>query len=595
MTSKKQVLEKGSCIAQRAIHVVTAFLAVACLVASLPGTAQVMPRVGDISPANQTPDIPQTMQGALRMAPAANMQLPTQESNVDRRTGTYGPVGQPGQASMLQVPPFGADLFTGGFRGPRGAGLNPNYHIRPGDRVVLRIWGAVNFNSVLPVDVQGNIFIPNIGPVHVAGVAKGSLKSRIEHAIHQVFTDNVSVYTNLQGVQPVAVFVTGYVQKPGRYAGTPSASVLYFIDQASGIQQQSGSYRHIRITRNGKTIARVDLYDFLINGTLPDVRFQDGDTIVVGERGPVITVLGDVAQPYRYELADSTRSGAALQELAQLKPGVTHVLITGVRGSDPYSVYLPLPQFRQAELHAGDMVYFSSDQHAETMVVQVEGSFEGPSRYVVPEDTTLHQLLNNIPVDPEMAAVNDIFIRRDKVAKRQREALEASLRRLETTYLGASSQTVDEARIRVQEAELIQDFVKRASQVEPSGVLVVAQRGQIRNIRLQPGDEIVIPETSNSVLITGEVLVPRAMIYTKGMDAEDYIRRAGGFTTRANEDRILIVRNSGEVLPASSVDLEPGDKIMVLPEAPSKNLELASTLARIVFQIAVATRTVLNL
>lgn len=562
------------------------------LTVAIQASAQIVANPGDL------PGTDRTAENPLRMAPSSGLRqvkAAQKASNINRQTGTYGPIAQTKQSNEAVIPPFGVDLFSGGFRGPQASGLNPSYRILPGDRVTLRVWGAVNINQVLPVDAQGNIFIPYIGPVQVQGVTAGQLNSRIKAAIHQVFTDNVSVYTNLQGVQPVAVFVTGYVQKPGRYAGTPSASVLYFLDQASGIEQASGSYRRILIKRNDDVIATVDLYDFLMRGQLPDVQFESGDTIVVTERGPVITVAGNIARPFKYELAGQARPGQALLELVQLKPGVTHALVNGVRVDGLISAYLTLGKFRDATLRAGDSIYFTADLHAEKIIVQIEGSYKGPSRYVVPEDTMLKQLLNAIPVNPELAATGDVFIRRDSIAKRQKESLQDSLRRLEMTYLGASSATAKAAKIRVQEAQLIQDFVKRASQVEPTGLMVVSNDDTILDVRLEDGDEIVIPEESNTVLLTGEVLVPRAMVYSDDQSAMDYIQRAGGFTQRANEDRILIVRQSGEVLPADSTELKPGDEIMVLPEAPTKNLQLASTLAQIVFQIAIATSTVLDI
>jgi protein involved in polysaccharide export with SLBB domain len=85
----------------------------------------------------------------------------------------------------------------------------------PGDQVTVRAWGALAVDLMLPVDAQGNIFIPAVGPVQVKGVSSGELNSVVTRAIKQVYTDNVSVYTNLQGVQPVAIFVTGFVKNRG--------------------------------------------------------------------------------------------------------------------------------------------------------------------------------------------------------------------------------------------------------------------------------------------------------------------------------------------------------------------------------------------
>jgi len=512
----------------------------------------------------------------------------------DWRSGTYGPVSLPPQDPDA-LPPFGANLFTGGFRGAMGDGLNPDYKIKPGDQVTVRAWGAFEFDRVLPVDAQGNIFIPGSGPLNVEGQSSQQVDNSVRSAITSVYPDNVEVYTNLQGVQPVAVYVTGYVENPGRYAGTPNDSLLYFLDQAGGIDQDLGSYRQVRVVRNDTTVATVDLYDFLLNGSIARPQFQDGDTIVVEERGPAIAVGGDVHREHRYELIGNQLSGAELVNLARLKSGVSHVLLRGDREDGPIAQYFPIDMFAGQTIRSGDEVLFSSDKRSETIVVEVEGSYYGPSRYALPRDARLSELLDAIAVPENMTAVESISIKRESVKEQQAQSLEDSLRRLETTYLGAPSNTNEEAQIRIQEAELIQDFIARASELEPSGRLVVAYDGRISDIRLQDGDVVTIPEVSDSMLISGEVLVPQAAVYRPGMSVIDYIEGAGGFTERADDDHILVVRQNGAVENARNVNLRPGDEILVMPAAPTHNLQLASTLTQILYQVAVATKVAIDL
>jgi protein involved in polysaccharide export with SLBB domain len=512
----------------------------------------------------------------------------------DWRSGTYGPVSLPLQDPEA-LPPFGANLFSGGFRGAMGDGLNPDYRIKPGDQVTVRAWGAFEFDRVLPVDAQGNIFIPGSGPLNVEGQSSQQVDNNVRSAITSVYPDNVEVYTNLQGVQPVAVYVTGYVENPGRYAGTPNDSLLYFLDQSGGIDQDLGSYRQVRVVRNDTTVATVDLYDFLLNGNIARPQFQDGDTIVVEERGPAIAVGGDVHREHRYELVGNQLSGAEIVALARLRSGVSHVLLRGSREDGPIAQYFPIDMFYGQTIRSGDEVLFSSDLRSETIVVEVEGSYYGPSRYALPRDARLSELLDAIAVPENMTAVESISIQRESVKEQQAQSLEDSLRRLETTYLGAPSNTNEEAQIRIQEAELIQDFIARASELEPSGRLVVAYDGRISDIRLQDGDVVTIPEVSDSMLISGEILVPQAAVYRPGMSVIDYIEGAGGFTERADDDHILVVRQNGAVENARDVILRPGDEILVMPAAPTHNLQLASTLTQILFQVAVATRVALDL
>ncbi|MCF2914158.1 polysaccharide biosynthesis/export family protein [Vreelandella aquamarina] len=534
--------------------------------------------------------LPEDQASQQRVEPPVN-----DTPRADWRSGTYGPVANQPQQNPDALPPFGANLFTGGFRGAMGDGLNADYQVKPGDQITVRAWGAFEFDRVLPVDAQGNIFIPGSGPLNVEGQNSQQVDSRVRGAITSVYPENVQVYTNVQGVQPVAVFVTGYVENPGRFAGTPNDSVLYFLDQAGGIDQDLGSYRQIRVIRNDQTVATVDLYDFLINGSIARPQFQDGDTIVVEERGPAIAVVGDVHREHRYELIGNQLSGAELVELARLRSGVSHVLLRGDRSDGPMAQYFPLNEFYTQTIRSGDEVAFSADQRSETIVVEVEGSYYGPSRFALPRDARLSELLDAIPVPENMTAVESISLQRESVKQQQQQSMEDSLRRLETTYLSAQSSTNEEAQIRAQEAELIQNFVQRARELEPSGRLVVAYNDRIADIRLQDGDVITIPEISDSILISGEVLVPQAAVYRPGMSVIDYIESAGGFTQRADDDHILLVRQNGAVENARNTPLRPGDEILVMPEAPTHNLQLAATLTQILYQVAVATRVAVDL
>lgn len=552
--------------------------------ATAPAMAQSISLSNDILP----------QQGSQQRGQQGQQEQVDDTPRADWRSGTYGPIATPPQDPDA-LPPFGANLFTGGFRGAMGDGLNADYRIKPGDQITVRAWGAFEFDRVLPVDAQGNIFIPGSGPLNVEGQNSQQVDGSVRGAITSVYPDNVEVYTNVQGVQPVAVFVTGYVESPGRYAGTPNDSLLYFLDQAGGIDQDLGSYRQIRVIRNDRTVATVDLYDFLINGTIARPQFQDGDTIVVEERGPAIAVVGDVHREHRYELIGNQLSGAEIINLARLRSGVSHVLLRGDRDDGPIAQYFPINLFAGQTVRSGDEVVFSADQRSETIVVEIEGSYYGPSRFALPRNARLSELLDAIAVPENMTAVESISLQRESVRQQQAQSLQDSLRRLETTYLGASSRTDQEAQIRLQEAELIERFIERARELEPSGRLVVASSDGITDIRLQDGDVITIPEISDSVLISGEILVPQAAVYRPGMSVIDYVESAGGFTERADRDQILLVRQNGAVEHARNTPLRPGDEILVMPKAPTHNLQLASTLTQILFQIAVTTRVALDL
>lgn len=491
-----------------------------------------------------------------------------------------------------KLQPFGFNLFAGGFQSERESGINPEYVVQPGDRITLKIWGATNIDTIVVTDAQGNIFIPDVGPIKVEGVRNADLTSRIERAVRRVFTQNVNIYTNLEGTLPVAVYVTGFVTTPGSYAGVASDSILYFLDRADGIDPKRGSFRRIEVKRKGEVIAKADLYHFLIDGNIPAIQFIDGDTVVVGRRGNTVAVEGAAQNAFLFEIPSTGILGAELMKFARPHPQVSHATITGPRSGGPASIYVPLSDLDVIYLTDGDRVVLEADEREDSILVGVEGSFLGPSRFAVPIDATLLELLDYVEVDPTLADISAISVRRTSIAKRQKKALDDSLRRLETAVAGASSETDEEARIRAQEAELLSTFIERAREVEPDGVLVVAKNGSISNIQLEHGDIVTIPELTEVVLLSGEVMVPQAIIYSSGDSLADYVDKVGGLSDRADPDRFLIVRRSGEVVQGEDIPILPGDEIIALPKVPTKNLQLAATITKIIFQLALVGATI---
>jgi len=308
-----------------------------------------------------------------------------------------------------------------------------------------------------------------------------------------------------------------------------------------------------------------------------------------------VSVTGDVANSAVFELENESAYGRDLSAQALIAPGVSYVAVSGIRSSKPFSVYLPLEQFNEYLLLNGDAVKFSADQHDTIIVVEVEGAHLGPSTYAVPRDTRLQEVLDYIAVDPVLADVGALSLRRKSVADRQKQSLEESLQRLESRYLTASSSTDAEARIRAQEAELVSEFVARARGAEPSGRLVVANSGKVADILLQQGDTISIPRRSDSVLLSGEVFVTQAILHRESLSARDYISLAGGFTDQADRRRIVVIHANGEVTTDKDPMVKAGDEIIVMPKVPTKNLQLASTIVDILYKIAIATSVAINI
>lgn len=498
-------------------------------------------------------------------------------------------------AGTTQPPePFGSRLFTGNFLHTRQDGLNPEYVVMPGDRITINTWGALDLNNVFVVDAQGNVFLPNVGPVQVAGTKNSELTSKIKAGLGRVYARNFEVYTNLLTAKPVAVFVTGGVKRPGRYAGVPSDSVLFFLEQAGGIDPRLGSYRSIALLRGSQKLLELDLYDFLLQGNLPPVQFKDGDTILVNPRGRVVEMKGDVMLPATLEFKQGAVTGAQALAVVPNAARATQVTVEGVRRGSPISRTLSIAGFRSFELQDGDAVTLRGDGRADTILVRLEGEFNGPSVLAVRRGSRLVDVLNYVSVNSALANPKAVHIRRSSVARAQKTSIDDALFRLERSALLALSASQGEANIRVREAELTQKFVERARLIQPLGRVVTARDSQQRNVVLEADDVIVVPARTNVVRVGGEVMMTQAVMLRPGATAADYIADAGGYTDRSDRSKVIVIRANAEVaIGDTDLLIYPGDELLVPPRVDSKSLQNAVDVTQVIYQIAVAAAVVL--
>jgi len=561
--------------------------------------------LSSIATAQSVPPSPSSLSNNQGLQATQNAPTMTQSLDMGTYTSqTRSNTLLPGEADIKDLlpssesnlpPPYGANLFAGGYETERSDGLNDDYLIASGDKINIWIWGAVTYSDVATVDSQGNIFVPNVGPIAVGDMKASQVNSYVTSQIKRIYTKNVNVYVNLLTATPVSIYLSGPVIRPGQYAGMASDSVLYFLKRAGGIDSERGSYREIQVIRNNQVIQSIDLYEFIRTGTMPNVNFKDGDVVLVKPQKAAITVSGVVRNPFRFELKEQQDTGEQLSLFARPLAKVSHVGITGNRPSGPFSKYLTYDDFQDFKLQDGDKVLFNDDLHSGIIDVQVTGSYQGPSYFTVKESTRLNDLLSQIPVDDSLANIDAIYLLRKSVALRQKELLNESLDRLEKNVLTAPASSDGEATIRVKESEMILEFTKRARSVEPLGKVIISDNGNRANVLLEEGDVVVIPFKTDLIQISGEVMMPQAVVYNPKATVDDYVAWAGGFSDRANDQRIAIVKANGLVDFSENAKVEQGDEILVLPKANPKNIQSVKDITQIIYQIAVAAKVALGL
>jgi protein involved in polysaccharide export with SLBB domain len=505
-----------------------------------------------------------------------------------------GPLAEPQRLPGPSRAVFGAALFVRGAPSPSDTG-NPNYRLGPGDRVSVRVWGGVESEVMGQIDPDGNLFLPSVGPLKMAGIRAGDLQRTVEGELRRIYTQQVQVYAVLLSASQIGVYVTGFVKLPGRHMGSASDTVLDFLLRGGGVDPVRGSYRDIVVNRGGRAVLRLDLYPFLLQGKLPNLTLQDGDTVVVGAQGSVVSADGAIRNNYLFEVAGRTMSGAELMDLSAPLPAATNAVIRGTRNGQPWSRYVNTGELRRQALQDQDIVTFITDAPAPTVRVFVEGSRLGPSVLVADRDTTLCQMLDYVAVDPALADTRSVFLLRQRLAAQQRRSINEALDRLERQLFTATSSTTGVSQIRASEAQLVNSYIQRGRRIQPEGRLVVADdRGRCTNVRLEDGDTIVIPERSDTVLVGGEVTTPQAVVWRPNMTINDYVNSAGGYTQRGTSSDIMIRRASGQIILDPREGPRPGDELIALPRLEIKGLQLTADILQLIYQSALSARVFTN-
>jgi protein involved in polysaccharide export with SLBB domain len=285
------------------------------------------------------------------------------------------------------LPLFGQSLFIQApstFAPVDWMQVPSDYIIGPGDELQVRVWGQVEANLRVIVDRSGQIYIPQVGQVSVAGVHYGDLEAHLRREISKVFK-NFNVTANIGRLRSIQVVVVGYARYPGTYTISSMSSLSNAIF-ASGGPASQGSLRHIQVRRDGQTITDFDLYDLLIKGDKSkDVRLLPGDVIYIPHVGPLVAIAGSVNSPAIYEMKDDS----TLNDLIEIAGNLSTVADTNkitidrlVEHTARKTLEFPYDeQSRALPLKDGDIVRVFSIVPRFEDTVTLRGSVANPGRY----------------------------------------------------------------------------------------------------------------------------------------------------------------------------------------------------------------------
>jgi protein involved in polysaccharide export with SLBB domain len=326
------------------------------------------------------------------------------------------------------LPIYGIDLFrdsSSTFAPLDRVPVTSDYQIGPGDELLIQLWGQVTLDSRFMVDRSGNIYIPQVGTVTVAGIPFGQMQSYLKAQIGRIF-HNFDLNVTMGQLRSIQIFVVGQARRPGSYTISSLSTLVNAIFVTGGAKPQ-GSLRHIELKRSGKTIATLDLYDFLMHGdTSGDKQLLPGDVIYFPPVGPQIAVAGSVNTPAIYEIKSSSQSNLSavtsnVKEAIALAGGATNTALdTRVRiehvddhqGRSITDIFLNEAGL-SSTLQNGDILEVAPIVDLYKDAVTLRGNVANPGRYAWRSGMRVGDL---IP-DKESLVTREYWIRRGALGR----------------------------------------------------------------------------------------------------------------------------------------------------------------------------------
>ena len=311
---------------------------------------------------------------------------------------------------------FGYDIFNNNPYANQQAligNIDPGYLVGPGDELRVYLWGEAEFQFEGKVDINGNLFIPNVGQVFVSGTTYENLNIRMKQYLSRFYSGltknppKIFLDVSLTKLRPIRIIVMGESNKPGSHMINAFATTLNSLYVSGGIKT-SGSLREIKVFRNNKYISTIDMYDYLIKGSLrEDVRLISNDVVFIPSRLNSITLSGEVNKPGIFELKDNDGLIDIIGFAGGLKPtaysqGITVKRIKSIskRNGEAFDREILTLDYNELlekgenfRLQDGDEIVFSKVLDKYNNMITVAGSVFRPGDYEMEPESKVKDLI----------------------------------------------------------------------------------------------------------------------------------------------------------------------------------------------------------
>ena len=381
-----------------------------------------------------------------------------------------------------------------------------NYRLGPGDEVIVDVWGASQNTMRLEISPDGYVNITNLGPVYLNNMTIKDARQLLKQELGKIYADSANnIQVTLGNIRTIQVNVMGEVRAPGTYA-LSSLSTVFHALYASGGVSDIGSLRNVQVARGGKTIARLDVYEYIMKGQIQDdIRLQDGDVVIVPTYDELVKITGKVKRPMFYEMKNG-ESAATLLKCA------------GGFSSDAYkkSIRVLRKDGKEFSVKTVDDIHYSAFKLIDGDVVTV--------------DSILNRFNNRLEV--KGAVYHPGVFELSGSLNTVRQLVEKADGLLGDAFTGRA--------VLYRERE---NLTKEVLPVDIEGIL----KGTSPDIALQKNDILYIPsihdlQDMGKVTISGEVNKPGSYTYADHMSLEDLVITAGGLKESASLVRVDVSR-----------------------------------------------------
>jgi protein involved in polysaccharide export with SLBB domain len=468
-------------------------------------------------------------------------------------------------ASQAQA--VGAMQTTNAFAPAEGTAVSPDYPLGAGDQLIIRAWGSIDVDVKVTIDRNGQIVIPKVGSVPMAGVKVSQSEAVIKQALAKNYK-GFEVNVTLGQLRAITVYVVGQARRPGSYT-LSSMSTLSSGLFASGGPNANGSVRRVQLKRSGQLVTEFDLYGFLSQGLAAgDVRLIDGDVIFIPPAVGYVALQGAVNSQAVYELKSTSEKLDQLLAVAGGLPITTDPRRVSLERITPH---LPQPrsiqnislqtaeqQGMQTALQAGDLLTFFPITPDMGNAVTLRGNVAQAARMPWKQGMRVSDLIPNkeaLITPSSVRKQNETLFDANKRARTSRErsteSFDATLWQQQPKLQEPRSLVLaDQVGEALEEVNLDYATIERFNRKDLSSELIAFNLGKVlanpqdaENIQLQPGDvvtvfssdDVRIPQAKRRVIVRleGEVQRPGIFQVAPNESLASLLLKAGGLTPNA--------------------------------------------------------------